>query len=307
MPSAHPAPLHSPEDMYPVLFDIEHRLETPTLSMQIASCSVPERAPFDQTRAHYTLSRILTPGPNETLVCPANGPTPSLVGLGRMVFLPAQLPVHFHRAEAAFRISNFVMDAALFEDVTGIRREWGPQDFPMLMDFRSRRVHDTMCHLEQETVAPGYNSRLLVESLAYVIMIEIARALQGPAESDRRRGALSDWQVQRVVDYVRENCGGGSTPSIANLASVCGISPGHLMRTFKNTTGEPLYAFIESVRLDKAKQLLSETDTPLKLVAAETGFATPSRFSERFRKVTGERPSEYRARTRYRPPSSQAN
>ncbi len=49
-------------------------------------------------------------------------------------------------------------------------------------------------------------------------------------------------------------------------------------------------------RLSKAAELLRETDEPVSVIAAETGFNHLSYFGKCFREKTGLSPSEYRKR-----------
>ncbi len=48
------------------------------------------------------------------------------------------------------------------------------------------------------------------------------------------------------------------------------------------------------LRLSRAKRRLVETDTPLKTVAAESGFRTANHFSKVFTRVEGITPTQYR-------------
>ena len=71
---------------------------------------------------------------------------------------------------------------------------------------------------------------------------------------------------------------------------------GHLMRAFKASTGLTIHAYVEQVRLAKAKALLSDTDIQLKEIAFRLGFSNAANFSAAFRKSAGESPREFRRR-----------
>ena len=47
-------------------------------------------------------------------------------------------------------------------------------------------------------------------------------------------------------------------------------------------------------RIEKAKKLLTTTDTYLYRIAEETGFKDQNYFSKAFKKITGELPTQYR-------------
>lgn len=54
----------------------------------------------------------------------------------------------------------------------------------------------------------------------------------------------------------------------------------------------------EVIRLNRARDLLASTDLPITEVATQTGFETIFYFSECFKKITGQVPSDYRAQSR---------
>jgi AraC-like DNA-binding protein len=55
---------------------------------------------------------------------------------------------------------------------------------------------------------------------------------------------------------------------------------------------------IRRVRLERASELLSRGDLPLRLVARESGFGSEQYLSAVFAKAIGCRPGEFRARHR---------
>jgi AraC family transcriptional regulator len=72
------------------------------------------------------------------------------------------------------------------------------------------------------------------------------------------------------------------------------MSPRHLIRTFKDSTGTTLSDYIASVRIVRAREALLREDTPIKAVAFDCGFRSAAAFSASFRKATGMTPRSYR-------------
>jgi AraC family transcriptional regulator len=64
---------------------------------------------------------------------------------------------------------------------------------------------------------------------------------------------------------------------------------------FKTSKGEPPHRYLQRLRVEKAKRLISGTETELSDIALACGFATQSHFSACFRKSTGFTPSAWRA------------
>jgi len=72
------------------------------------------------------------------------------------------------------------------------------------------------------------------------------------------------------------------------------LSPYHFSRMFKEMSGLPPIAYLNKVRMEKAKRLLLDTDEPVKAIAAKVGFSDPHYFSRSFLKYEGLTPSEFR-------------
>ena len=75
--------------------------------------------------------------------------------------------------------------------------------------------------------------------------------------------------MRRIADAIESRL--ERPPSLADLAVLCGLSPRHLMRAFKQGTGQTIMEYVEAIRLRLALRLLSDTDLPLDEVEAATG------------------------------------
>ena len=110
-----------------------------------------------------------------------------------------------------------------------------------------------------------------------------------------QEGAVSP-AVQRVLDAVFAD------PTrdwrAQELARVGGISYSRLREEFRRTQGRTLHEFLQSARLDIARQLLSDRRLTIKEVAQELNFSSQFYFSHFFRRGTGMSPTQFRARCR---------
>jgi AraC-like DNA-binding protein len=80
------------------------------------------------------------------------------------------------------------------------------------------------------------------------------------------------------------------------LARVAHVSPAHFSRQFRATFGETPHRYLQRRRVERAMELLRETDRPVTDVCFEVGSNSLGTFSRTFRAVVGESPSDYRAR-----------
>ena len=85
-------------------------------------------------------------------------------------------------------------------------------------------------------------------------------------------------------------------PALSNslLAEKCGISEVYFRQLFRERFGISPRQYILELRMQKARQLLTESRLPVQSVAEQCGFTNPYHFSRAFRQATNRTPTEYR-------------
>ena len=83
---------------------------------------------------------------------------------------------------------------------------------------------------------------------------------------------------------------------VPSLARVAHVSPAHFARQFRATFGETPHRYLQRRRVERAMELLRDTDRPVTEICFDVGFASLGTFSRTFHAVIGESPSQYRAR-----------
>ena len=81
---------------------------------------------------------------------------------------------------------------------------------------------------------------------------------------------------------------------LENIAPEFGYNSAYLGRIFKENTGETFGAYVEKVRMQKACELLKETDLKVYEIAERVGYKNVDYFHIKFRKNVGMSPAEYR-------------
>jgi AraC-like DNA-binding protein len=80
------------------------------------------------------------------------------------------------------------------------------------------------------------------------------------------------------------------------LARVAHVSPAHFSRQFRATFGETPHRYLQRRRVERAMELLRETELSVTEICLDVGFHSLGTFSRIFREVVGESPTQYRAR-----------
>ena len=103
---------------------------------------------------------------------------------------------------------------------------------------------------------------------------------------------ISGWRMRRLVEYIEENLGGNL--SLETMAAEVNVSPLYLARAFKAAVGQSPHQYVLQRRLERAKELLRSTDTPIVEVALSSGFSSQSHLSNWFLRQVGISPAAYR-------------
>lgn len=100
--------------------------------------------------------------------------------------------------------------------------------------------------------------------------------------------------IWEAIRYIHANY--AKDISLNEVAHHVYRSPEHLSRLFKEKTGEKFSTYLISYRLDKAKNLLLNTDMKIYEIAYAVGYTNPSYFSKTYREWMGIAPEATRSR-----------
>lgn len=98
--------------------------------------------------------------------------------------------------------------------------------------------------------------------------------------------------IRDIIEYVKESY--TKNIAIESIAEHIGISYSHMRKLFKDATGRNLVDYINTLRIQKAKQLLCETNYTVKEIAAMCGYNHERSFSRAFTHAEGVAPGKYK-------------
>jgi transcriptional regulator of acetoin/glycerol metabolism len=119
-------------------------------------------------------------------------------------------------------------------------------------------------------------------------LIDISKLPPAP----QAQGGLSPGAMRRVREFVEVHL--GESIDLSMLAGVAGLSVHHFARQFKQSAGVPPHAYLTQKRIERAQEMLVQTDLPLAEIAFAVGFFDQGHLARHFRQRLGTTPREFR-------------
>jgi transcriptional regulator GlxA family with amidase domain len=149
---------------------------------------------------------------------------------------------------------------------------------------------------------------LVEEDLGREIAVEIARwlvlFLQRPGGQAQFSSHLSTQLAERrplreLQSWIADNL--DHDLRVETLAERAAMSPRNFARYFRREIGMTPAAYVEELRVERARQLLEDSADPVDAISARCGFGTPETMRRAFGRRVGVPPAQYRARFRRAP------
>lgn len=211
--------------------------------------------------------------------------------MGSLFFRPAGVLLRARSAGGRNQVMRIAVEPRLYSAIVGGKIDYGEEALRAGLDLRNEVARQLLANIRRELLEPGARSGRLLDLYAEALVIEVARAISSRSRRRRQLARLTDWQYRRVRDRIEQD---GKPPTLSELSDLAGVSERHFTRLYRALTGEAPSARIRRVRLERAKRLLEGSALPIKAIAAQTGFAHPTTFSNAFREALGMGPDAFR-------------
>ena len=139
-----------------------------------------------------------------------------------------------------------------------------------------------------------YSDGLYIDTVAQMMAVHLARSHSSRSRPARilPAKALPGWKMRRVIEFIEDNLEGDL--SLQAMGEEVDISPLYLARAFKSAVGQSPHQYVLGRRIERAKELLRNTDLPVVDVALSSGFSSQSHLSHWFIRQVGVSPAVYR-------------
>ena len=158
--------------------------------------------------------------------------------------------------------------------------------------FRSREIarfsENIINKIEQEYLRPDEFTKALLKCHTNELFYLILRH-PGNLEEATTGNEL----VDGIVRYIKQNY--MTDIKLSSVAKMKSVSPEHLSRTFKSSTGFGFNEYVTLLRLRKAEELIkTQPNMTISEIAYECGFNDGNYFSYKFKKMYGISPMKTR-------------
>lgn len=183
---------------------------------------------------------------------------------------------------------------------------WKPEAvYFKAVDFRklpTMPVHDKMeiaqviGQIKSDMASGKESDRHLIRARLLTILLQIFRAQKAALPPDRSGSARRQWLMQQARSYIDTHYAGEI--SLERVASALKISPFYLSHIFSLESEMSLSAYLTSVRMHKAQELLRQGQANVSETAYAVGYADSHYFTRVYRRYFGAPPKAAKGRPR---------
>jgi AraC family transcriptional regulator len=245
---------------------------------------------------------------NEHIICLSLAPRPvrllqiqgdksytGLYGKGDLSIAPAAAPF-FARWDSDDRFLQIRIKSEFMAQVATEALAMNPDRLEVIPTFRTRdpQLEAIAMLILTELKQENLGSRLYIDSLVNVLTVQLLRKYSAlKPQLSVYEGGLPQRQLQQILEYIHAHL--ERDIKLADLAGSIGMSQFHFSHLFKQSIGTSPYQYLLQQRIERAKQLLKQTNRSIVNIALECGFNSHSHLSKQFRQLTGMTPKSYRS------------
>lgn len=203
-----------------------------------------------------------------------------------------EFPAHTQRNVVCVRIARARLEGLLGDDhrdyLNGLLQQG--QSF-FIHEELSKEMRSLLGELKLPPAARALQQlfyRVRVLQLIYLLMEQLNKRTFAP---HKNADPASIARIFRARKLLVEDL--STPPTIASLARSILMSESQLKQSFREIFGVSIYQYFQNVRLEKARELLAESNRTVKEVGYELGFTNIGHFSRLFERAYHVKPKRF--------------
>ena len=157
------------------------------------------------------------------------------------------------------------------------------------------QIKDQMNHLYPENTIPFYSNSHIIRTITDAVYLSDITCFLAQ-RFDMIMSAIGTTSRDSVLDdvlhYIHHNFAGNIT--LENIAPLFGYNHSYLGKIFRKKMGCSFNAYVDHVRIEKAKELLLQDDAKVYAISERVGYKNVDYFHVKFRKYVNQSPAEFR-------------
>jgi len=154
-------------------------------------------------------------------------------------------------------------------------------------------IRQICLNILKELTSIGFAGRLYGDFLAQALAVQLLRRhCVIKSRFGETTVALPSYKLRRALEFIESHL--AEEIGVTSIAEAASTSTFHFAHAFKRATGSSPHQYVIKRRVERAKELLKQTDLPIVDIAMSVGFATQNHFTTVFGKLCGATPKQYR-------------
>jgi two-component system response regulator YesN len=159
--------------------------------------------------------------------------------------------------------------------------------FEILIDSFSKQLSLVCLHDVERYIENLNKTAYTRDELLGIVSDAVNKVLSSVHSTENESSSFT-----KVLDYIHANY--NKDLSLSELSEMFGVASQYFSKVFKDNMGTTLVLYLTDLRLNKALELLENTDKLGKDIAAEVGYSNPQYFIRVFKKKYRCSPSKFR-------------
>lgn len=210
--------------------------------------------------------------------------------------LPAGLPSRWHWEEPGEAdVFHLYLAPALIKKTATEIGKINPDRIEIInhLAVADQQLEYTGLALLQELTTGCLCGSLFGESIGTALAVQLLQKYSTTAPIiPEFKGGLPKYKLNQVIEYINENLAADVT--LSKLAFIVDMNVYHFAKMFKQSLGIAPYQYVIECRIERAKQLLSNSNLSITEICHAVGFDNQSHFTKLFRRYVAITPKKYR-------------